>query len=371
MKTDSYMPVRIISGRGCVKENSKAFSSLGKRCLIVAGGSSAKKCGALDDCVSALEKEGVFFEVFDRIEPNPKTSACFEAGKRARETEADFIVGIGGGSPMDAAKAAAIYAANASMGETDIYFRSIPAPALPVALIGTTAGTGSEVTGVSVLTNSVTGKKKSISGADCYAKISFCDYGYTLDVPEKITVSTALDAFSHAFESRVSEISNELSACYADKAIALLKDFILGLGGKTAPDEAEREKLYTASIFAGLAINITGTCFPHTVGYHLTEKYGVPHGVACVAFMPELIKRAQKNCPGKLGAVEGILGIGSEELISKTACAVGYEMKITEEEADAFCASLSGNIKNFVRSPGGFTAGDAKRALLTFGSFFN
>ena len=104
-----------------------------------------------------------------------------------------FILGIGGGSVLDAAKAVAIYASNPDLAPIDIYKREYNNPPLPVALIGTTAGTGSEVTAVAVLTNDETGIKKSISGPDCYAKISFCDPKYTATMPYKTTVSHQYD----------------------------------------------------------------------------------------------------------------------------------------------------------------------------------
>lgn len=370
MMLDSYMPAKIISGRGCVNKNSSVFARFGRRCLIVTGGSSAKKCGALYDCISALQKENICYDIFSEIEPNPKTSTCFNAGKKARDFKADFIVGIGGGSPMDAAKAVAIYAACPEMGEDDIYLRTVPSKALPVILIGTTAGTGSEVTGVSVLTRASSGKKKSISGEDCYAKVSFCDYGYTLNIPEDITLSTALDSFSHAFESIMANSSNELSFLYAERAIALLKNYILSLGAGCCLSENEREKLYTASVFAGLAINISGTCFPHTVGYYLTEKYDIPHGKACIAFIPEMIKRAKKYCPEKIGAVENILGVSADEIIKIIGKTVCFNVIISKEEAASACKAFSGGIKNFDRSPGGFTAEDAFAALMGFSSYF-
>ena len=210
MKFDVFMPVRVISGKGAVRANAAVLCGFGEKCLIVTGGASAKSSGALEDCVFALKSAHVAYEIFSGIEPNPQTAACFQAGVLAREIGAQFIVGIGGGSPMDAAKAIAVYAANPEMDELAVYSRAVPAKALPVLLIGTTAGTGSEVTGVSVLTNSVTGKKKSISGADCYAAVSFCDYSYTLSAPPAVTVSTALDAFAHAAESYLASSANDL-----------------------------------------------------------------------------------------------------------------------------------------------------------------
>lgn len=365
MKYDSYMPVRIVSGKDCVKNNAGLFSSFGKRCLIVTGGTSAVRSGAFDDCISALNVHSIEYSVFDKITANPYADTCFEAGVAAREFNADFIIGIGGGSVLDASKAVSIYASNKELGVNDIYVRTIPAKALPVVLIGTTAGTGSEVTGVSVLTSRETGRKKSISGMDCYAKISFCDYTYTKTVPPYMTFSTALDAFAHAVESMLNSTANELVYIYSAKAIALLKDYILRKDIPEVLTEDERERLYTASIFAGLAINIAGCGFPHTIGYYLTENYNIPHGAACVAFMPTFLENAKKYCPEKLGTIENILGITYRELIAVLNAKLKFDFSISAEEAEAVALRWKDGVKNFDRSPGGFDYAEAAKVLQT------
>lgn len=362
MNINAYMPARIVSGKNCVADNAALLAKLGKKCLIVTGGSSADKSGALADCIAALESCGVTYERYSRIAPNPTVESCFEAGTLARECGAVFIVGIGGGSAQDAAKAVAIFAANPDMRLMDIYTRAIPAKRLPLALIGTTAGTGSEVTGVSVLTNGATGRKKSISGADCYADISFCDYRYTLSVPFGTTVSTALDAYCHAAEAYLASSCNDLTALYALKAIEMLHGFV-GAPSPGALTENLRETLYIASIYAGLAINISGTDFPHTVGYYLTENYGVPHGKACAVFMPVLIGRAKKYCPEKLGAIEAITGYEASEMAARIKAAAAVDVSIGREEAETVAQRWSAGVKNFDRSPGGFTVADAANAL--------
>ena len=360
-----YMPTRVISGRGCVRKNAAVFAGFGKCCLVVTSATAAVKSGALADLAAALQEAGVRYAVFSGIEPNPRTATCLAAGAKARETGADFIVGIGGGSAMDAAKAVAVYAANPAFGHADVYARAVPAKALPVLLIGTTAGTGSEVTGVSVLTNADTGLKKSISGPDCYARAAFCDYGYTLGLPAGITRSTALDALAHAVESRLASTANALSVLYAERAIVLLRSFLAKLNDDPfVPTEAEREAWYAASIFAGLAINITGTCFPHTVGYHFTEKYGVPHGLACAALMPLLLERAKKYSPDAFGATQAALGLSAPELCGLLAPAIRFNFSVGEEEARATAKRWAAGVKNFDRSPGGFTARDAAAALI-------
>ena len=363
MNINAYMPARIVSGKNCVRENAALFAALGKKCLIVTGGSSAEKSGALADCISALESRGIAYARFSGIEPNPTVESCYEAGTLARETGADFIVGIGGGSAQDAAKAVAIFAACPEMQLMDIYTRTIPAQRLPLALIGTTAGTGSEVTGVSVLTNGATGRKKSISGADCYADVSFCDYRYTCSVPFDTTVSTALDAYCHAVEAYLASSCNDLTALYALKAVDILYGFVTAPTADALTD-ALRERLYIASIFAGLAINISGTDFPHTVGYYLTENYGVPHGKACAVFMPVLIERAKKYCPEKLGAITAITNREPDELAAMIKAAAAVDVKIGREEAENVAQRWTAGVKNFDRSPGGFTVEDAANALM-------
>lgn len=366
MLFDGYMPVRIVSGAGCLKNRGKDLSRFGSSCLIVCSGTAAGKSGALDDCIEVLEQQGIAYDVFDEITENPRTATVHDAGRLARSVNASFIVGIGGGSPMDAAKAVAIYAANPEMTPDGIYARPIPCMALPVVLIGTTAGTGSEVTGVSVLTN-LSGRKKSISGPDCYAALSFCDYRYSVTAPPHITFSTALDAFAHAVESILCSTSNMRSTLYAEQAIRLLRPYILAVEAENHPLTDEMyEALYAASIFAGLAINITGTAFPHTVGYYLTENYHVPHGLACAVFLPCLLEKAKKYCPEKCGAIEKQLGISSEVLSAKLRNAINLGISIPTEEAQDAAQRWKDGVANFNRSPGGFTYIDAADALADF-----
>lgn len=360
---DSYMPVKIISGRDCVLKKGSCIKNYGKKCLIVTGKNSAVKSGALSDVKALLDSNGTEYRVFDKIEPNPETLTCKEAGKCAKEYGADFIFGVGGGSVLDASKAVAIFASNDIEYHADIYNRSVPAKHLPVILLGTTAGTGSEVTGVSVLTNSDNGIKKSISGPDCYADISFCDYKYTMTATVATRITTALDAFCHAAEAFVASSSNNLSESYSLKALSLLKDFILSDKLYDDLSEKEYESLYVASLYAGLAINIAGTCFPHTVGYYLTENHNVPHGKACAVLFPALLRKAKKYCPEKSEAILDCMNTDSEKLISSVRKLSGIDVKVSASEVDEISLRWKSGVKNFDRTPGGFTFDEAATAL--------
>ena len=294
MDIKNFMPVRLICGKGVVKDYN--FSALGNRCLIMTGKTSAVKSGVLNELYETLDKQNIEYFLFDCVEPNPHVVTCHEAGMMAYEFKADFIIGAGGGSAMDAAKAAAAFAMNETLLPEEIYTAKITR-ALPFVLIGTTAGTGSEVTAVSVLTYDLDEKpyKKSYKGPLAFAHTALCDPYYTMSLNWDVTSSTALDVISHSIESFFSVKGDVLSQTHALKAVelgwgAIIKAHWSYVVEKKDIAYEQRRDLMTAALLAGLAINVTGTCFPHALGYALTSRKEVPHGRACAHFLPEFIK---------------------------------------------------------------------------------
>ena len=359
------MPARIISGENCVIKNSAEFGKLGKKCLIVTSRTSAKKSGALDDVITALNNENITYSIFDEITENPLVSTVIKAGEMAREFDAEFIIGIGGGSPLDASKAVAICAENPDYDIKGLYARPIPSKALPVILVGTTSGTGSEVTGVSVLTNDEDGMKKSISGADCYGAISFLDPKYTFSMNYDITVSTALDAFAHAVEGWFAPACSDLPTQYGKMALPLIYNGLKYLDEtKRLPDEKLRADLYYGSIYAGLELNVCGAAFPHTVGYVLTENFGIPHGKACTAFMPYLLEKAKKFKNERYCELLDVLGDTEENVIGIINRLTDVKnLSMTESQIKEWCSRWSNGNKNFDKTPGGFSKDEAEKVL--------
>ncbi|MBQ6874352.1 MAG: iron-containing alcohol dehydrogenase [Clostridia bacterium] len=364
MSFNFYMPVKILSGKNAVRNNKDIFLSFGKKCGIVTGKSSAKKCGALDDVISCLGELGISYCIFDEIGENPLIEDCHRAGRFFDEERVDFLLGIGGGSVLDASKAIGIYTANASLSPEDIYLRKYDNSPLDVLLIGTTSGTGSEVSSVSVLTNGRTNRKKSISGSDCYAKVVFADSTYTCSMPYAVTVSTALDALAHAIEGYFCPKCTIIPGMFADVAITDLWKSLKWLHkNKTVPDEKMRETLYYASLHAGMVLNPCGTLFPHPLGYVLTENYGIPHGKACAAFMTELMERGFAHEKEKAEHILALTGATKEEFCSVIESLTDLpEITMTAEEIEEICSRWDSVIPgNFLNSPGGFTKEDAKK----------
>ena len=163
MNASFYLPTRILAGRGVLSKNPE-FLRIGRSAFIVTGRKSAKLCGALDDVTGLLTAAGISYTVFDQISENPPLLTCYEGGRLAAEAHADFVVGIGGGSPLDAAKAIAAFAANQGIEPMDIYdAQKRTRRSLPIIAIPTTAGTGSEVNAYSVLTLPGGNKKKTFT----------------------------------------------------------------------------------------------------------------------------------------------------------------------------------------------------------------
>lgn len=357
----------VVFGKNCIDKNKNRLLEFGKKCLIVTSKSGAKKSGALDDVISALKSLDIEYCIFDKITENPLVSTVIEGGRIGREFGADFVIGIGGGSPLDASKAVAICALNPEYDIDGLYGRKVPSKALPVVLVGTTAGTGSEVTGVSVLTNDKTMMKKSIGGADCYASLVFADPKYTYTMNFDITASTALDAYAHAVEGWFSKRFNPEAKEYAIKAFPLIfKGLKYMAETGEVPENKLRDEMFYGALYAGMELNICGAAFPHTVGYVLTENFGIPHGKACTAFTDYFMKKAKANEYNRYSELLEIIGCTENELLCIINKLTGVNnLNITEEQADEWCSRWKNiTMKNFDNSPGGLTADEAKEALL-------
>lgn len=313
LSCDFYNPVRIISGQNCVSDY-KDYRAFGLKALIVCGKTSAKLCGALDDMEKALSSQGVDYRIFDRCEQNPLIETCREGGEAAAAFNADFIIAIGGGSPIDAAKAVCVFAANCKLDNTQFFSaESWENDPLPLIAVNTTAGTGSEVTPFSVLTVKSFGNKKSVASPKLFPKIAFLDPKYTYILPRDITINTAIDALSHAVEGLFYREPSIITDSLSRRAIKLLGEGLHDTKSGNLNKET-REKLLYGSTLAGLVISRTATGFTHPMGYPLTYFHGVPHGMANAYFMPEYLKFQAVADPARADSVLALLKLdGIEE----------------------------------------------------------
>lgn len=317
--------VKIIYGKGVVFENRELIRSLGDKFLLVTGKSSARLSGALDDILETIKDKQ--YLIYDGIRENPEVNSLLEAGKLLDGV--DCVIGIGGGSVMDAAKVIACLGSNKAETEEEIYAQKWEKEGLPLVLIPTTAGTGSEVTKVSVLSKA-NGRKSSIHNDMFYADYAICDPRYTYSQPKLIAASTAVDALTHCNEGYFSNKANDEAREYAIKGISYLlkglKEFNNDLNDELKDD------LYLGSLYGGLTIDITGTTFAHNVGYYLTENYHLHHGFACAIFQEDLFEYEMKNNKEYTEAFFEKTGMSREDYIKLiNSLLPAYDIKIDEE----------------------------------------
>lgn len=334
MNLNTFMPVKLITGAGCVRASGKELKKLGDNCLIVTGKHAARACGALQDVTDTLDQNGQRWELFDGIGQNPRLTDCMAAAEQAIALKADFILGIGGGSSLDAAKCIAVLAANPGMTQAQLYAFDWPVHPLKIVAVGTTAGTGSEVTKVSVITTP-DGRKKSFHHEEIFPALSLGDPNYTMTLSPMVTRSTMVDVLAHCAESFFSRSANHISRCYAVEGIRLLLPVFRAMAehGCENLDYDTRETLYCASIYGGLAINVTGTCFPHTMGYLLTEQWGIPHGTACAVFQSDFYFHNKEVVPELAAEFLERIGCSEEEYLSLLATLTPpCQVTMTEEQ---------------------------------------
>ena len=288
MQFKFHMPTKAYFGAGCIAKNSSELATFGHKALIVTGGSSAQKSGALSDICNVLKEQNVEHFIFDKVENNPCLDTVKAGSDEARKFGAEFIVGIGGGSPIDAAKAIAVLAAN-NIEPVELFTNKFKNKPLPIIAIPTTAGTGSEVTPYSVLMRSDLQTKGSFGNDDTFPKIAFLDPRYTESMPLEITVNTGVDAFSHCLEGYLGNRQTPACDLLAQEGFKIFGHCLESLrSGKVNYDD--RENLLYMSMLGGMVIAHTGTTIVHGMGYNLTYFKGIPHGKANGYLMAEYLR---------------------------------------------------------------------------------
>lgn len=280
MKWDFLLPVKLYFGKGRINELSEIISSYGfSRGVLICDGIFAEN-GLAHEIVR--KSDGKLTAVFSDITPNPTTKNVNDCVEVLRREKAEFAVALGGGSSMDCAKAACAIKGSEDM--IDDYHAGIkmlnPDDRIPLIAVPTTAGTGSEVTSVSVLTNISKGLKAPLGNPLLYAEAAIIDPELTLSVPARVTASTGLDVLSHALEGFWSINHQPLCDAVALSAARTVFEY-LPTAYYIPTDIEAREKMCEASILAGIAFSHPKTTGSHACSFPLTNIYHVPHGEAC------------------------------------------------------------------------------------------
>jgi alcohol dehydrogenase len=252
--------------------------------------------------------------VFDQVQPNPDIQQIERAGQELRGQRVDVVVGLGGGSAIDTAKALSLILACDTPGMLSAHLHTgaplAPVAPLPLIAIPTTAGTGSEVTPFATIWDHQQQQKYSLARADLYPRVALIDPTLTLSLPADITIATGLDALAQGFEAIWNRNATPVTTLYALKAIALVFETLPRVAGDLGNLEL-RSQMLEASLLAGLAIAKTRTALSHSMSYAITARYGVPHGLACGFTLPAILEFNAAEDDGRLANLASYLGLAS------------------------------------------------------------
>lgn len=344
-----YMPTEVYYGKDIVIRSIELFKRFEGKALIITGRGSSKKNGSLEDVKTALELASIGYITFDEVEENPSLETIDRAAELGRKERVGFIVGLGGGSPIDAAKVIGVLINNQSLSARDVLSAG-PLKSIPLIAVPTTAGTGTEVTPYAIVTDHEAKTKKN-SGQRVFADIALLDASYMEDMPYGITVSTALDAFSHLTEAYLNTNASALSDCFVEKGLRLFQQCLEPLLNNSLTYEV-REKLMLVSTLGGFAITQTGTSLPHGMGYALTYNKGVSHGIAnCILYKEYFNSFKDKS---RVNEIINLIKLSSiEELGDILSKLMKVDFTITSKEIAEYSrlfAAEKGKLKNHPES---------------------
>jgi len=297
----------IVFGEGMLDSLGKRCTGLGSKPLVVTGKGSAKRSGALDRLLTQLPNA----HVYDGIDENPTTAACEQGAKICREQGCDFVAAIGGGSPIDVAKAVAVLATNP--GPCAVYFGSekFTSPPLPIVAVPTTAGAGSETTPYSVIVDEATQTKNTIRGRGLFPAIALLDPVLTVSMPEHVTINSGLDALSQGLEGMVARNATPMGDLLALETCRIVHEWLPKVVESPNDMEARAQMLY-AAMLSGCVIAQSGTTLVHGMGYAYTTECGVVHGRANALLLTPLMEFNARYRPSKVATLCGAMGWPTE-----------------------------------------------------------
>lgn len=279
------LPRWIEAEPGCISNAGHWAAKFGSRAMVVSGTGSARRFGLLDKIENSLKKAGLPYEIFDRVEREPVLETAEEGAGIARRAGCDVVIGVGGGSAMDAAKLIAMLRDNTGPAEEyQLGERDWEAGCCPWIAIPTTAGTGSEATKVSVMSNKRLGVKKALYSWEMVSTVTLLDAEACVNMPPDLTRDTGLDALGQAIEGYLSTGSNPITAAAALRAVRLVHRF-LPRAVEDGGDLEARHNMLIAAMLGGVAID-TGVGLGHEMAMAVGSFKGLSHGLLVGVLTP-------------------------------------------------------------------------------------
>ena len=309
MMTQIYQfktPSVIVNGPGAAKEAGSFAKSFGKKALIVTD-TNLEKIGLLNEMKKSLENAGISFAIYDQVVSEPSMEYADEGLKAYRAAKAEFLIAVGGGSPIDAAKAIGVLATNEGKITDFMGANKIPKPGAPLIAIPTTAGTGSEVTQFTIITDTAKDVKMLIASPHVMPRVALVDPLMTLQMPQAITAATGLDALTHAIEGYVSVKAQPITDTLAIQSIRIIGANLRQAWSNGDNLEA-RTNMMTGALMAGMAFSNSSVALVHGMARPIGAYFHVAHGVSNASLLPQVMEFSIPGNPGKFADIAEALG---------------------------------------------------------------
>ena len=342
MEFSYFLPVNIQFGWNKVDSVAEFAAPYGKKALIVTGRSSAKKSGLYDRVVAKLDAAHIDHVLFDQVDANPLTTTALDGAALAKSESCDMVIAIGGGSIMDCAKGIAFMAVNDGDINDYIFNRKFSDNALPLIVIPTTCGTGSEGNGFGVLTNPETGDKKSLRCNAIVPKVSIVDPAVMGTMPPHVLASVGFDALCHNIEAYTSKTAQPFTDALAHYAVTLLAQYLVPLykhvkataeGKPEVLNETQLIKAWEAvtlaSTIGGMVINTAGVTLAHGMEHPASGLKDITHGVGLAVIEPVAVEYTWSANPDKFDALARIFNHGDASELGEALRLIVHDLDLT------------------------------------------
>jgi alcohol dehydrogenase class IV len=368
---------RIVMGPGSIKTIGTEVKARGANRVLIVTDKGVVAAGLLKSIEESFRAVKIKYAVFDKVEPDPRYEIVADCVEMAKKERAQLLVGVGGGSPMDITKTAAIMLTN--KGPIGAYFgvNLVPKPGLPIILVPTTAGTGSEVTPIAILSDEGEKLKKGIVSPYLYPAISILDAELTLGLPPHVTAATGMDALIHGIEAFTSVNATGITDMFNLRAIELIYKNIRIAYAKGDNIEA-RTAMMEGALLAGVGFANAGVTAVHAFAYPIGAEFHIPHGIANTLMLPHVIRFNVLGNLEKFAQLAKPFGIPTEgldnlQIVDKVIAAIDRladdikvprhlaEFGVKEKDIPMLAEGALKSTRLLVNNPRNLTLEDAKK----------
>lgn len=327
IQTQSFIvnqPTQIEFGVGSCANLHETVKKLGGSNVFLVVDPGLMQSGIVKKVTASLDKADIPYTLYDNVQPEPGLQLADAGAELAQKEKADCVVGVGGGSALDIAKAISILLTNSGKAEDYLGLGKIKHPGVPKIMIPTTAGTGAEVTFTAVFINEKTQSKGGMNGDPLYPDAAILDPSLTISLPPAVTAATGIDAFTHALEAFVSTQAHSISDMYALEAIDLISRNLAIAYANGANLEA-RSAMLLGSLLGGKALATAGVGLVHAMAYPLGGMFSTAHGLANAVLLPYVVDYNIIGSPEKYAVVAEVMGYDIDGLPLREAAQLAVE----------------------------------------------